>query len=104
MDSILREVFHFDMEDMKTNVDIVLIIDATKTMWSVWEMLESEALCFYDKLIKMVEADGMKSIGQLRVKVIWFRDFIIQVIMLMESQTFLNCLMIMKTLESILPI
>ena len=75
MDSILREVFHFDMEDMKTNVDIVLTIDATKTMWSVWEMLESEALSFYDKLIKMVEADGMKSIGQLRVKVIWFRDF-----------------------------
>ncbi|MCQ2466626.1 MAG: VWA domain-containing protein [Clostridia bacterium] len=57
------------------SVDIVMCIDATGSMAPIIEEVKKNALEFYKKMNDaMDEAD--KEIGQLRVKVIAFRDFI----------------------------
>jgi hypothetical protein len=55
-------------------VDIVFCIDTTASMGPVLENVKSSALSFHDRLAVVMEEKG-KSISQLRVKVIAFRDF-----------------------------
>jgi len=55
-------------------VDIVLCIDVTMSMEPVLDGVKSSALTFHDRLDSVMQTKG-KSISQLRVKVIAFRDF-----------------------------
>jgi hypothetical protein len=55
-------------------VDIVLCIDVTASMRPVLDSVKSSALSFHDRL-QSVMAEKGKSIKQLRIKVIAFRDF-----------------------------
>ncbi|RMI41437.1 vWA domain-containing protein [Streptomyces triticirhizae] len=54
--------------------DIVLCIDATGSMSPVLESVKESALNFHDRLTEVMEKKG-KSISQLRLKTIVFRDF-----------------------------
>ncbi len=58
----------------KTNVDLVFVIDATQSMAPILDTVKSFALSFHEKVV-----DGLKkfnkSVNQLRVKVIAFRDY-----------------------------
>lgn len=56
------------------NVDIVMCIDATGSMASIIEDVKSNALSFYQKFVDEMEAKS-KSVQQLRIKVIAFRDY-----------------------------
>ena len=60
--------------NLRYAVDIVLCIDTTASMRPVLENVKSSALSFHDRLRTVMEEKG-KSISQLRVKVIAFRDF-----------------------------
>ncbi|OHV42467.1 vWA domain-containing protein [Pseudofrankia sp. BMG5.36] len=55
-------------------VDIVLCIDVTGSMSSIIETVKKDALTFHNRLADKVAGKG-KSLGQLRLKVIAFRDF-----------------------------
>lgn len=55
-------------------VDIVLCIDATASMYPVLDSVKSSALQFHDRLNEVMATKG-KSISQLRLKTIAFRDF-----------------------------
>ncbi|MEU8887591.1 vWA domain-containing protein [Streptomyces sp. NPDC048442] len=55
-------------------VDIVLCIDATGSMFPVLDTVKSSAVKFHDHLDDVMAKKG-KSISQLRLKVIAFRDF-----------------------------
>ncbi|MEC3975720.1 vWA domain-containing protein [Amycolatopsis sp. H20-H5] len=59
---------------LKYAVDIVLCIDATGSMRHTLDDVKASALSFHQKLIAEMDAKG-KSISQLRLKVIAFRDF-----------------------------
>ena len=60
--------------NLRYAVDIVLCIDVTMSMQPVLGNVKTSALSFHDRL-KSVMAEKGKSISQLRVKVIAFRDF-----------------------------
>ena len=60
--------------NLRYAVDIVLCIDITMSMHPVLDGVKSSALSFHDKLTSVMAEKG-KSISQLRVKVIAFRDF-----------------------------
>ena len=60
--------------NLRYAVDIVLCIDTTASMRPVLENVKSSALSFHDRLRTVMGEKG-KSISQLRVKVIGFRDF-----------------------------
>ena len=60
--------------NMRYAVDIVLCIDVTMSMSPVLSRVKSSALTFHDRLEAIMRTKG-KSIGQLRLKVIAFRDF-----------------------------
>lgn len=73
--------FNFDQEMLgrfiggaTTNVDLVFVIDATESMSPIIDTVKRFALSFHEKVI-----DGLKrfhkSVNQLRVKVIVFRDY-----------------------------
>ncbi|MGR7001568.1 protein kinase domain-containing protein [Yinghuangia aomiensis] len=55
-------------------VDIVLCIDATGSMYPVLDNVKASALQFHDRLDSVMAKKG-KSISQLRLKTIAFRDF-----------------------------
>ena len=56
------------------NVDIVMCIDATGSMSSIINEVRDNALAFYRKFVEEMEAKD-KSVQQLRIKVIVFRDY-----------------------------
>lgn len=56
------------------NVDIVMCIDATGSMSSIIDDVKANALSFYRKFVEEMEAKD-KSVQQLRIKVIVFRDY-----------------------------
>ena len=56
------------------NVDICLCIDATASMSSCIEMTKEKALAIYPALQAEMES-SQRTIGQLRIKVILFRDY-----------------------------
>ncbi len=63
-------------QGMDYNVDIVMCIDATGSMSSIIEEVKANALSFYQKFVDEMEAqDPPKSVQQLRIKVIAFRDY-----------------------------
>ncbi|WBP89275.1 vWA domain-containing protein [Kitasatospora cathayae] len=55
-------------------VDIVLCVDATASMGPVLESVKASALSFHQRLESVMASKG-KSISQLRIKTIAFRDF-----------------------------
>ena len=57
------------------NVDIVMCIDGTGSMSPIIEEVKRNALSFHGRFVETMEENG-KQVGQLRVKVIVFRDFI----------------------------
>lgn len=59
---------------LKYAVDIVMCIDSTGSMGPTLEHVKKNALSFHDQLTSVMESKG-KSISQLRLKVIAFRDF-----------------------------
>ena len=61
-------------QGLEYNVDIVMCIDATGSMSSAIAMAKENALSFHEKLVEAMEA-SMKNVGQLRIKVIVFRDY-----------------------------
>lgn len=69
------------------SVDIVMCIDATGSMDSIIEEVKSNALSFYQQFVNEMEAN-LKSVQQLRIKVIAFRDFGVDSEPLVESKFF----------------
>lgn len=73
-----------DMQDMlgaigdgggiDTNVDIVFVIDATRSMQTTIDMVKNSALSFHENLNECLKNAG-RIVKNLRIKVIWFRDF-----------------------------
>ena len=61
-------------EGIATNVDIVFVIDATRSMQTTIDMVKESALSFQDKLYDFMD-EAKRSINNLRIKVVWFRDF-----------------------------
>lgn len=55
-------------------VDLVLVIDATGSMSSIIERVKASALKFHDDLNKRMSDKG-KTIDDLRVRVVMYRDF-----------------------------
>ena len=62
-------------EGIATNVDIVFVIDATRSMQTTIDMVKESALSFQDKLYDFMD-EAKRSINNLRIKVVWFRDFV----------------------------
>ena len=61
-------------EGINTNVDIVFVIDATGSMQNTIDMVKNSALSFHENLYKILE-ENKRIVKNLRVKVLWFRDF-----------------------------
>lgn len=74
-------------QGMDYNVDIVMCIDATGSMGTIIEDVKANALSFYQKFVDEMEAKS-KSVQQLRIKVIAFRDFGVDSEPLVESKFF----------------
>jgi len=74
-------------QGMDYNVDIVMCIDATGSMASIIEDVKANALSFYQKFVDEMEAKS-KSVQQLRIKVIAFRDFGVDSEPVVESKFF----------------
>ena len=55
-------------------VDIVMCIDATGSMKPIIEEVKGNALSFYQKFVEAMDEND-KSVSQLRIKVIVFRDY-----------------------------
>ena len=74
-------------QGMDYNVDIVMCIDATGSMASIIEDVKRSALSFYQKFVDEMEAKS-KSVQQLRIKVIAFRDYGVDSEAMVESKFF----------------
>lgn len=61
-------------ESIETNVDIVFVIDATRSMEPMIEKVKNATLTFQDELYEALK-ENKRIIKNLRVKVTWFRDF-----------------------------
>ncbi|MBO4667683.1 MAG: VWA domain-containing protein [Bacilli bacterium] len=70
------------------NVDIVMCIDATGSMGPIINDVKRNALSFYQKFVDEMNAKG-KSVQQLRIKVIVFRDYGVDSEPMVESKFFL---------------
>lgn len=68
-------------------VDIVMCIDATGSMAPIIDEVKNNAMSFHQGLSEAMEESG-KYIGQLRVKVIVFRDYICDTDAMVESEFF----------------
>lgn len=61
-------------EGIDTNVDIVFVIDATRSMQTTIDMVKTSAFSFQENLNSCLQDTG-RIVKNLRIKVIWFRDF-----------------------------
>lgn len=68
-------------------VDIVMCIDATGSMAPIINEVKNNALSFYQKFVDAME-DNDKTVDQLRIKVIVFRDYICDTEPMAESEFF----------------
>ena len=68
-------------------VDIVMCIDATKSMAPIINEVKSNAMSLYEKFFEAMELAG-KYIATLRVKIIAFRDYICDSEPMVESEFF----------------
>ena len=76
-------------QGMDYSVDIVMCIDATGSMAHILDEVKANALSFYQKFVDEMEAqDPPKSIQQLRIKVIAFRDYGVDSEPMVESKFF----------------
>lgn len=63
-------------QGLEYSVDLVMCIDGTKSMYPIIEEVKANALSFYQRFVDGMEAnEPPKNVGQLRVKVIVFRDY-----------------------------
>lgn len=62
------------MQGAQYAVDVVLCIDATGSMSSIINRVKDSALTFYDDLMAKMRTKG-RSIDELRVRIIAFRDY-----------------------------
>ena len=69
------------------NVDIVICIDGSRSMGSIINNVKANALSFYQKFVDEMNAKG-KSVQQLRIKVIVFRDYGVDSEPMVESKFF----------------
>lgn len=69
------------------NVDIVMCIDATGSMAPILEEVKANAMSFYQKFSDTMD-DNDKSVEELRIKVIAFRDFGVDSDPVQESEFF----------------
>lgn len=69
------------------NVDIVMCIDATGSMAPIINEVKENALSFYQKFVDAMDEND-KSVEQLRIKVIAFRDYGCDSEPMIESQFF----------------
>lgn len=74
-------------QGMDYNVDIVMCIDATGSMDAIIDDVKANALSIYQKFVDEMEAKG-KSVQQLRIKVIAFRDYGVDSEPMVESKFF----------------
>lgn len=65
-----------DFSPLERNVDIVFVIDASKSMEALIQGLQQRADSFYDEFLDAC-AYQVKTINRIRFKVIWYRDFFI---------------------------
>lgn len=68
-------------------VDIVMCIDATGSMAPIINEVKNNALSFYQKFVDAMD-DNDKTVDQLRIKVIVFRDYICDTEPMVESEFF----------------
>lgn len=61
-------------EGIDTNVDIVFVIDATRSMQTTIDMVKASALSFQENLRDRL-IDAGRVVKNMRIKVVWFRDF-----------------------------
>lgn len=61
-------------EGIDTNVDIVFVIDATRSMQTTIDMVKMSAISFHENLNSCLKGAG-RIVKNLRIKVVWFRDF-----------------------------
>lgn len=59
----------------KFDVDIVLVIDATGSMWRCIQTVKENANRLYDDICTKMEADH-REVNQMRIRVIAFRDYV----------------------------
>lgn len=69
------------------NVDIVICIDATGSMAPIINEVKENAMSFYQKFVDAMD-DNDKTVDQLRIKVIVFRDYICDSKPMEESEFF----------------
>lgn len=69
------------------NVDIVMCIDATGSMAPIIEEVKGNALSFYQRFVDAMEEND-KTVEQLRIKVIVFRDYGCDYVPMVESEFF----------------
>ena len=74
---------------LEYNVDIVLCIDKTGSMDGLLDMVKKRALFFYNDLMKLMERKG-KKVSSLRMKVIFFGDYLADGDSAMLSSDFYN--------------
>lgn len=70
-----------------TNVDLVFVIDATSSMSPIIEQVKNFALSFHEKIVEGLKTYN-KSVNQLRVKVIVFRDYYCEKEMALKESDF----------------
>lgn len=73
--------------NMDYNIDIVMCIDATGSMDPILDEVKRTALSFDERFKSAMDSTG-KSVNQVRVKVIAFRDYIIDSVPMLESKFF----------------
>lgn len=76
-------------EQFSYNVDMVLCIDATKSMDPVIQMVKDNAKRLPDDVLRKAE-DKQKKINQLRIKLLLFRDYLADREHAMEMTDFLD--------------
>ncbi|MBR5449047.1 MAG: VWA domain-containing protein [Clostridia bacterium] len=74
-------------QGMDYNVDIVMCIDATGSMDAIIDEVKNNALTLYQRFVEEMGKKS-KSVAQLRIKVIAFRDFAVDSEPLVESEFF----------------
>lgn len=70
------------------SIDLVMCIDATKSMSPIIDEVKANALSFRKKIADTIESDPYKHLKQLRVKVIYFRDYAFDEEPMVESPFF----------------
>ena len=70
MDSLFPKM----LAEIETNVDIVFVIDVTKSMERMIDIIQTAAISFLDEFFEKMNS-MKRRVENLRVKVISFRDF-----------------------------